>query len=67
MIKEKEVKCVMKRLYCDKCGTEMRVQGFVFASYPPQYPYECPQCGYQETAFVSYSRIDYVEVGEDNQ
>jgi len=67
MIKEKEVKCVMKRLYCDKCGTEMRIQGFVFASDPPQYPYECPQCGYKETASDSYPRIDYVEVEEENQ
>lgn len=65
MIKEKEVKCVMKRLYCDKCGTEMRIQGFVFANCPAQYPYECPQCGYQEIVSDSYPRIDYVEVEEE--
>ena len=67
MIKEKEVKCVMKKLYCDKCGTEMRTQGFVLTSYPPQYPYECQQCGYHETTSDSYPRIDYVEVEEENQ
>lgn len=64
MIKEKEVKCVMQRLYCDQCGTEMRYTGFVLTSYPPQYPYECPQCGYQETKVESYPRIDYVELEE---
>lgn len=62
MIKEKEVKCVMKRLYCDKCGTEMRHTGLVLTTYPEQYPYECPQCGHNVTVFDRYPRIDYVEV-----
>lgn len=64
MIKEKEVKRVMKRLYCDKCGTEMRRLWYVHTSWTEQYPYECPQCGYQETASEIFPCIEYVEVEE---
>ena len=67
MIKEKEVKCVMKKLYCDKCGTEMQTNGFVFTVCPPLYSYKCPQCGYKETTSDNYPHIVYVEIEEENQ
>lgn len=44
MVKEVEVKVFEERLYCDKCGAEMKHGGLVLCSYPPQYPYICPSC-----------------------
>lgn len=62
MIKEKEVKCVMKRLYCDNCGTEMQHTGEVLLTCPEKYPHKCPKCGYQEIEWKRFPLIDYVEV-----
>ena len=49
MLKKKYI----KRLYieeaiCDKCGSVMNHTGMVLTSWPEQYPYVCPKCGWQE-------------------
>jgi RNase P subunit RPR2 len=56
MLKKKYI----KRLYieeavCNKCGSIMEPTGAVFASYPEQYPYVCPKCGWQEN-YRAYER-----------
>ena len=34
-------------IYCPKCGKPMKLNtGMVLASLPPQYEYECDNCGY---------------------
>lgn len=30
---------------CPKCGSRMRSSNLVLMSNPPQYVYECPECG----------------------
>lgn len=45
MIKKKEAKTYIVRLYCNNCGNEIASTGVVLTSYPEQYPYECPNCG----------------------
>ena len=30
---------------CPKCGSRMRSSNMVLMSNPPQYVYECPECG----------------------
>lgn len=32
-------------LACDHCGTEILHRGVVYATYPPQTPYDCACCG----------------------
>lgn len=49
MLKKKYI----KRLYveeaiCNKCGSVMEPTSAVLMSYPEQYPYVCPKCGWQE-------------------
>ena len=59
MIKGKEVKVYMDRLYCDKCGEEMEFTGMVLTSYPPRYPHSCPKCGHRETLKDKYPKVRY--------
>ena len=50
MVKEVEVKVFEEYLYCDKCGAEMKHQGIVLCTYPPQYPYICSSCDWCTTS-----------------
>ena len=56
MGKEVEVKVFEERLYCDKCGTEMKHSGLVLCSYPPQHPYICPSCDWRTTSTTKYPK-----------
>lgn len=56
MLKKKYI----KRLYieeavCNKCGSAMEPTGAVLMSYPEQYPYVCPECGWRED-YLGYER-----------
>ena len=62
MIKSKEVKVYQDKLYCDKCGTEMKFTGMALATYPMRYPHMCPKCDYRETHNVVYPTIRYEEI-----
>lgn len=59
MIKSKEVKVYMDRLYCDVCDEEMEFTGMVLTSYPPQYPHSCPKCGHRITTTEQYPKVRY--------
>ena len=62
MIKKTEVKTFEERLYCDKCGEEMKFTGMALCSYPMQYPHQCPNCGHRETTMVQYPYIYYESI-----
>lgn len=64
MVKEVEVKVFEVRLYCDKCGTEMKHDGRVLCSNPPIYPYTCPSCGWDTGSTTKYPNISYKPVNE---
>lgn len=68
MIEKKEAKTYIVRLYCNNCGNEMKSTGVVLTSYPEQYPYECPNCGWKTTATELYPKVEYQEMDyeEDN-
>lgn len=69
MIKKVEVKTFAEKLYCDKCGEEMKLNemGLVtYLTYPMQYPYQCPNCGHEETTSVQYPHI-YYEVVDNKE
>jgi uncharacterized Zn finger protein len=63
MIKKTEVKTFAERLYCDKCGEEMKFTGTVLCSHPPQYPHQCPNCGYRETTTTQYPHVYFETIG----
>lgn len=62
MIKSKEVKVYQDKLYCDKCGEEMKFTGMGLTSYPMRYPHKCPKCDNRMTMFDIYPKIRYVEI-----
>ena len=35
---------LVDRFLCDKCGAAMQFDGVVLTTWPPQYPYTCPEC-----------------------
>ena len=67
MIEKKEVKTYIVRLYCNNCRNEMESTGFVLPSYPEQYPYKCPNCGWKTTATERYPKIEYQEIDDGNE
>lgn len=68
MLDKKEVKTYMVRLYCNNCNHEMQSNGSFLYSYPLQYPYICPNCGWKTTATELYPKVEYQEIAyeEDN-
>jgi len=56
MEKVAEVKVLTVEMVCDKCGKGlMKPYGNnVFATYPPQYPHECNNCGHIESYPFQY-------------
>ena len=67
MLEKKEAKTYIVRLYCNNCGNEMESTGVVLTSYPAQYPYECPNCGWKTTANEQYPKIEYQEINNNNK
>lgn len=62
MLKEREVKSYMIRLYCDECGEEMVSTGQLFFSYPLQLEHKCPKCGYVLHTTEGYPKVIYKEI-----
>lgn len=56
----KEFKCVMQRLFCDNCGTEMQHDGYVVSVHSLQNSYKCPKCEREVSMSEEYPRIDRV-------
>ena len=52
----------INRVYCDKCGAEMKASPVVLDSFPPQYQYVCPECGEYLTLNVYYPRTEYEDL-----
>lgn len=64
MVKEVEIKVFEERLYCDKCGAEMKHNGLILCSDPLQYPHVCPSCGWDIISTTKYPNIVYKPVNE---
>ena len=62
MIKSNKAVTYIERLFCDKCGEEMKQDDLVFCTYPAQYCYFCPKCGSVEYSIIKYPNIVYKEV-----
>ena len=45
------------RLYCDKCGTEMILNG-VCRTFPSEYSYKCIACGDMVLRKETFPRIE---------
>lgn len=49
MLKKKYIKKLyIEEAVCNKCGSIMEPTGTVLMSWPEQYPYRCPDCGWEE-------------------
>ena len=35
---------LVDRFLCDKCGATMQFDGVMLTTWPPKYPYTCPEC-----------------------
>jgi hypothetical protein len=43
----------IERLFCDKCGKEMRIEPYVLMTFPEQYVYIC-DCGHKENSTTKF-------------
>lgn len=49
MLKKRYIKKMyIEEAVCDRCGSLLEPTGTVLMSWPEQYPYQCPQCGWTE-------------------
>lgn len=67
MEKKIPVQTIITRLFCDHCATEMEKSSRMLCSYPPQYEYECENCGHKEHSYTSYPAVSYEEQGTGNE
>lgn len=65
--KRQEIKKYLVWVECPECGTSLAADGNVLTSYPPQYPYTCPKCGYQTVLDKFYPSEEYEYVGEPEE
>ena len=68
-IKRYNVKPVMERIYCPDCDVELEQDPVVLSSFPAQFQYFCPKCGYGFTSTSQYPQVTFVneeEVGSDS-
>jgi tRNA(Ile2) C34 agmatinyltransferase TiaS len=49
-----------ERLYCDRCGGEMRSTGIAYTSYPPSYEHKCSSCDYRVNKSEVYPNSYFV-------
>lgn len=59
---ENEVKTIIIRMQCDKCGKGFMEPygGAVLMSNPPLYPHKCSCCGHTENYTVQYPYTKYI-------
>ena len=55
---------LVDRFLCEKCGATMQFDGVVLTSWPPQYPYTCPECHHQQISDKSHYPIYYLELSD---
>jgi len=67
IINKKKVVPYLSKVYCPDCNLELEESPVVLTSYPPQFQYFCPQCGYGYTTTEKYPKIDFEEEVEDVQ
>lgn len=54
---------LVDKLLCDHCGSQMQWDGQVYTTYPPQYPYICPNCENRSVVDKTYP-IYYLELSD---
>lgn len=56
-----ELKTVLVKMMCDtpKCKGEMKPDGSVLTSYPPQYSHQCTVCKTNRIFLTAYPEIRY--------
>lgn len=55
---------LVDRLLCDKCGSVMSQDGVVYSTWPPLYPYTCPNCNHQQVSEKSHYPAYYLELSD---
>lgn len=45
------LKKIEHRFICPECNVELKTEGTVFLTDPPQFKYYCPQCKYETISF----------------
>ena len=55
---------LVDRFLCDKCGAAMHPDGIEFTTWPPQYPYTCPECNHRQVSNKSYYPAYYLELSD---
>ncbi len=58
-IKSETVTTIVKRLYCDECGKEMK-RDMVLMTYPPKNSYVC-ECGNSETRPDAFPSVQFID------
>ena len=59
------LKKIIHRIYCDECNIELESGNIAYMTYPPQYPYKCPNCNKEYTFLMNYPWSEIVgdEIG----
>lgn len=67
MVKRREAKTFIERLYCKYCESELiRNTTMALTSYPAQYLYSCKNCEHNETSTEVYPKTVYEEIHVDD-
>lgn len=54
------------RIYCDKCGEELKDTGICKTICPPLYEHKCPKCGNVYYVNDLYPKIFYKEIESED-
>ena len=62
IIEYNNLRKIIHKLCCNKCGVEMIKDNIVLMTSPPQYTYNCPKC---ESRLTSYRQYPWEEIVGD--
>lgn len=66
VIKSFRANPIVSKAFCPDCGVELEKSDNMLSTFPPQYTYFCPKCGYGYTSLKSFPTIDFEIVEEMN-
>lgn len=63
-----EIKIIMVRQRCDKCGEGyMETDGNILCSFPPKFPHVCSNCGFKKIYRKKYPYQMMIPVCEEKE
>lgn len=64
VVKTYIAKPILRKAFCPDCGVELEQSPVVISTFPAQFQYFCPECGYGYTSTANFPEVTFEPVEE---